>query len=342
MTFRRALGPFDATMIVIGGIVGSGIFINPYLVARTLDSSVLVLAAWVAGGAIALAGAFAYAELGGVFPKTGGQYVYLRDGWHPLAGFLYGWALLLVIETGAIAAVAITFATYALRLLGRPDVPAVPLAVAAIVLLSVVNYFGVKPGSRVLNVLVAAQGRGARRCSSPLRFSCRPPRGGCPRRAVAAPGRPGSLLAFGAAMVPILFAYGGWQNANYLAEEIERPERNLPLSLVAGTTAVVLIYVLVNIVYLRALGLEGLAATTTPASRAAGMMFAGLGDRFVTARSRSRRSGSSISPSSRRPGSTTRWRRTACSCRRWRACTRRIDRRGWRSCCSRRGRAFWR
>jgi len=90
VTFRRALGPFDATMIVIGGIVGSGIFINPYLVARTLDSSVLVLAAWIAGGAIALVGAFAYAELGGVFPSTGGQYVYLRDGWHPLAGFLYG------------------------------------------------------------------------------------------------------------------------------------------------------------------------------------------------------------------------------------------------------------
>src|SRR4029453_10286641 len=114
----------------------------------------LVLAAWVSGGAIALAGAFAYAELGALFPKAGGQYVYLRDGWHPLAGFLYGWALLMMIETGAIAAVAITFATYALRLIGRPDIPPVLIAIAAIVLLSVVNYLGVKPGSRVLNVLV--------------------------------------------------------------------------------------------------------------------------------------------------------------------------------------------
>src|SRR5512143_4136719 len=106
--FKRALGPFDATMVVIGGIVGSGIFINHYIVAQRLDTSVLVLAAWVAGGAIALVGAFAYAELGALFPRAGGQYVYLREGWHPLAGFLYGWALLLLIESGAIAAVAIT------------------------------------------------------------------------------------------------------------------------------------------------------------------------------------------------------------------------------------------
>jgi APA family basic amino acid/polyamine antiporter len=269
-------------MVVIGGIIGSGIFINPYLVARTLDSTPLVLAAWIAGGAIALAGAFAYAELGGLFPKAGGQYVYLRDGCHPIAGFLYGWALLLVIETGAIAAVAITFATYALRLAGRPDVRPVPLALAAIVALSIVNFFGVKPGSRVLNVLVVLKvaalalliGAGVLAPAGDAWF------GGA---RAAAPDSPGVLVAFGAALVPILFAYGGWQNANYLAEEIESPERNLPLSLMAGTLVVVLVYVLVNLVYLRALGLDGLAATTTPASRAAEMMFGGPGDRFVTA-----------------------------------------------------------
>src|SRR5688572_28117719 len=141
-------------MVVIGGIIGSGIFINPYIVAQRLDSSVLVLAAWVAGGAIALAGTYSYAELGALFPRAGGQYVYLRDAYHPLAGFLYGWALLALIESGAIAAVAITFANYGLRLVGRPDVAPVPLAIAAIILLSVINYLGVKPGSRVLNVLV--------------------------------------------------------------------------------------------------------------------------------------------------------------------------------------------
>ena len=154
MTFKRALGPFDATMVVVGGIIGSGIFINPYIVAQRLDSPAAVLGAWAAGGAIALAGALAYAELGALAPRAGGQYVYLRDAYHPLAGFLYGWALLAVIETGAIAAVAITFATYALRLAGRPDTPPVPLAIGALVVLSAINYVGVKPGSRVLNVLV--------------------------------------------------------------------------------------------------------------------------------------------------------------------------------------------
>lgn len=282
MSFRRALGPFDATMVVIGGIIGSGIFINPYIVAQRLDTSVLVIAAWAAGGVIALAGAFAYAELGSLFPRAGGQYVYLREGWHPLAGFLYGWALLLLIESGAIAAVAITFGHYALRLAGRSDVAVVPIAVVAIVLLSVINYLGVKPGSRVLNVLVVLKvaalatliGAGALAPAVDGWWSAA-------RATQVSSGA--TVLAFGAALVPILFAYGGWQNANYVAEEIENPRRNLPLSLLLGTATVVVIYVLVNMVYLRALGLDGLAQTTTPASKAAAMMFGSAGDRFVTA-----------------------------------------------------------
>ena len=269
-------------MVVIGGIIGSGIFINPYIVAQRLDTPGLVLGAWVAGGLIALAGAFAYGELGALFPRAGGQYVYLRDGWHPLAGFLYGWALLVLIESGAIAAVAITFATYALRLVERPDVPPVPLAVASIVVLSVVNYFGVKPGSRLLNVLVVL--KIAARVVLIGAGAWTPAHEGwstASRPSDAATGT--AMLAFGAALVPVLFAYGGWQNANYIAEEIDNPRRNVPLSLLAGTLSVVVIYVLVNTVYLRALGLEGLATTTTPASTAAAIMFGDLGDRFVTA-----------------------------------------------------------
>src|SRR5687767_13715115 len=282
MSFKRALGPFDATMVVIGGIIGAGIFVTPYIVAQRLDTPLLVLGAWVAGGAIALAGAYSYAELGAVFPKAGGQYVYLRDGYHPLVGFLYGWALLALIESGAIAAVAITFANYALRLAGRPDVAAVPVAIGAIVLLSIINYLGVKPGSRVLNVLVVLKvlalalliAAGAMVPGEPGWWS---------DVRETSVGGTGTTLAFGAALIPILFAYGGWQNANYVAEEIENPRKNLPLSLLAGTAAVVIIYVLVNTVYLRALGLEGLAATTTPASKAAEGMFGAWGDMFVTA-----------------------------------------------------------
>jgi APA family basic amino acid/polyamine antiporter len=282
LSFKRALGPFDATMVVIGGIIGSGIFINPYIVAQRLDSSLLVLGAWIAGGAIALAGAYSYAELGALFPRAGGQYVYLREAYHPVAGFLYGWALLALIESGAIAAVAITFANYALRLIGRPDVAPIPLAIGAIVLLSIINYLGVKPGSRVLNVLVVL--KVAALAVLIVAGALAPGTEGW-WTAAREPSASGVTVAvgFGAAMIPVLFAYGGWQNANYVAEEIENPRRNLPLSLLAGTAAVVVIYVLVNAVYLRALGLEGLAATRTPASAAAAGLFGGWGDTFVTA-----------------------------------------------------------
>ena len=282
MEFRRALGAFDATMVVIGGIIGSGIFINPYLVAQRLDSSALVLGAWIAGGVIALAGALAYAELGAVFPRAGGQYAYLRDAYHPLAGFLYGWALLAVIETGAIAAVAIAFASYALRLVGRQDVTPVPLAIMTLLVLSIVNYFGVKLGSRVLNVFVVLKVAALAALIGAGWFA---PAAEGWWAAARVPQASASVTAaaFGVALVPILFAYGGWQNANYVAEEIENPRRNLPLSLIAGTVTVVLVYVLVNAVYLRALGLDGLAHTMTPAASAADRMFGPLGDRFVTA-----------------------------------------------------------
>jgi len=282
VTFKRALGPFDATMVVIGGIIGSGIFINPYIVAGRLDSPALVLAAWAAGGVIALAGAFAYAELGALFPRVGGQYAYLRDGLHPLAGFLYGWALLAVIESGAIAAVAIAFASYSLRLIGQTASSPVPLAILALLILSVINYIGVKPGSRVLNVLVVLK---ISALGILIVFGFFAPAHDLWWTTVRSPPNVSgpAIVAFGAALVPILFAYGGWQNANYVAEEIENPRRNLPLSIIGGTVAVVAIYVLVNVVYLRALGLDGLAATTTPAADAARRMFGAFGDRFVTA-----------------------------------------------------------
>jgi APA family basic amino acid/polyamine antiporter len=281
VSFKRALGLFDATMVVIGGIVGAGIFLSPGVVAQRLDTPFLVLAAWGAGGLIALAGAFSYAELGAIFPKAGGQYVYLRDGLHPLAGFMYGWALLLVIETGAIAAVAIIFASYALRIASGPDAARVPLAIAAIVLLSIINYLGVKPGSRVLNVLVVLKvaalailvGAGFVAAGHP---------GWWADARVPAAGPSSMVVAFGAALVPILFSYGGWQSANYVGEEIENPQRNLPRALIFGTLAVVAIYVSVNVVYLRALGLQGLAASTAPAADAARQTFGRYGDLFVS------------------------------------------------------------
>jgi APA family basic amino acid/polyamine antiporter len=271
-------------MVVIGAIIGSGIFINPYIVAGRLPTASLVLAAWVVGGVVALIGALAYAELGALFPRVGGQYAYLRDAIHPLAGFLYGWGLLVVIESGAVAAVAITFAQYTLRLVGRPDVGPVPLAIAAIAILSIVNYLGVKPGSRLLNVFVVLKvialvvliGAAFVVVAGPA-----PP----VSAGSAAPAQPSMplALAFGAAMIPIFFAYGGWQNLNYVAEEMRDPKRHMPISLMAGTAIVVVVYLLVNIVYLRVLGRAGLAGTMTPAADTVSAIFGQGGDRFIAA-----------------------------------------------------------
>jgi len=271
-------------MVVVGGIIGAGIFINPYIVAQRLDSPLWVLSAWVVGGLVAMAGALTFAELGVVHPKAGGHYAYLREAFHPLLGFLYGWALLFMIETGAIAAVSITFAEYTLRLLGREGVNAIPLAVAAIVVVGGINALGIKPGSRVLNVLVVLK---VLALAVLIGFGLLLPAGS------GVGGDPGGILgsggeglrlpvfALGAALVPVMFSFGGWQNANYVAEEIKDPRRNLPRSLILGTAVVVVVYVLVNWIYLRTLGHGGLAGTMTPAADAARATMGPTGDFFL-------------------------------------------------------------
>src|SRR6059036_420087 len=151
-TYARRLGLFSGTMAVIGGIIGGGIYRTPAAVAERVGSPRLALAAWVVGGVIALVGAFCFGELGRRRPSAGGGYVYLRETWGPLPAFLYGWALLLVIATGAIAAVAVTFANYALALAGLSPGLTVPVAIGAIALLSGINYVGVKPAAVTQNV----------------------------------------------------------------------------------------------------------------------------------------------------------------------------------------------
>jgi len=286
MSFRRALGRFDTVMVVVGGIIGAGIFINPYIVAQRLDSPALVLAAWLAGGVVALCGALTFAELGALFPQAGGHYAYLRDAYHPLAGFLYGWALLLMIEGGAIAAVAITFAEYTLRLWGRTG-GATSIAVAGIVVVAAVNYLGVKPGSRVLNTFVVLKlvPLGLLIGAGLLLSTAGAPGTGAGAAAAASGGVPSAPLlvfAFGAALIPVMFTYGGWQNANYVAEEMKDPVRDLPASLLIGTALVVLTYGLVNLAYLKTLGHDGLAATMTPAADAGHALFGDVGNFLVT------------------------------------------------------------
>jgi amino acid transporter len=152
----RRLGLFDATMIVMGGIIGAGIFTNPYVVAQQVHTPLLILGAWAVGGLIALAGAFIYAELSSQVSASGGQYVYLRDAMHPLVGFVYGWSLLFVIQTGGMAAVALIFANHLFELMGIPtnDFRAALLGSGALALLTVVNCVGVRAGTATQNILM--------------------------------------------------------------------------------------------------------------------------------------------------------------------------------------------
>lgn len=277
----RRLGLFDATMVVMGGIIGSGIFMNPYVVARQVGTPFLILAAWGLGGLIALAGAFIYAELGSRRPQVGGQYAYLREAFHPLPAFIYAWGLLLVIQTGAMAAVGLTFARYFLELIPLP-VSDWTVAAVALAGLTLVNCLGVKAGSTAQNVLMVAKIL-ALLVLIAAGLTAAPP---AARAASPLLDRPLSfdlLTAMGAAMVPVLFAYGGWQTSSFIAGEIREPRRNLPRGLILGVSGVVVLYLAVNYVCLRVLGPAGLAATTTPASDVMRAALGEAGGRFIAA-----------------------------------------------------------
>ncbi len=251
-------------MLVMGGIIGTGIFINPYVVAQRVHTPALVLGAWLFGGAIALMAAFIWAELADRMPRVGGQYAYLREAYTPLVAFLYGWVLLLVIQTGGMAAVTVTFSRYFLELTGL-HASDWQVAVVVLLTLTVVNCLGVRAGSTVQSALMVVKivaiallvgagallVRGTHVAWKPL---------------LDQPVSPGLLSSFGAAMVPVVFAYGGWQTASFVAGEMKEPRRDLPRAFVAGVAAVALLYVSVNYVCVRALGVSALAETKTPAS----------------------------------------------------------------------------
>jgi APA family basic amino acid/polyamine antiporter len=261
----RRLGLFDATMIVMGGIIGSGIFINPYVVARQVHTPFLILAVWGLGGLIALAAAFIWAELASLRPDVGGQYAYLREAYHPLVAFLYGWGLLLVIQTGGMAAVAVTFARYFLELTGL-SVADWMVAALALGSLTVINCLGVRAGGTVQSLLMVLKIIAILALIICGLWLAGPQTETTTGSFLDRPVSFNLLTGIGAAMVPVLFAYGGWQTASFVSGEIREPRKNLPRALIIGVSGVVLLYLAVNFVCVRVLGVSGLANTTTPAS----------------------------------------------------------------------------
>lgn len=277
--FSRRLGLFDVTMLVMGGIVGAGIFINPHVVAERVHTGTLILLAWAIGGVVALLGAFIYAELAVRLPQVGGQYAYLREAFHPMAAFLYGWALLLVTQTGGMAAVAVTFALYFRQLTGAA-IPGGVIAAAALLVLTAINCLGVRAGATAQNIfmvlkIVAVAALVAAGLFAAPKFSAMP----------ASPSAVsfGLLTAMGAALVPVLFAYGGWQTASFVSEELKNPKRDLPRGLLIGVSAVIVLYLLVNAVCVRVLSPAGLAVTATPASEVMHRVFGPRGAMLIAA-----------------------------------------------------------
>jgi APA family basic amino acid/polyamine antiporter len=258
----RRLGLFDATMLVMGGIIGSGIFVTPAEVARHVATPLLIAGVWVLGGIVALFASFVYAELAARRPEVGGQYAYLRDAYGPMPAFLYGWALLLVIQSGGMAAVAITFARYFVELVHLPLSDSA-VAVAVLALLTLINCMGVRSGSNVQSTLMLLK---ILAIMLLVAAGClfAPPIAAQPQS--SSPGSLSTVAAIGAAMTPVMFSYGGWQTSSFVAGEMRSPQRDLARGLLLGVAGVILLYTAVAFVCVHALGPAGLAASKTPAT----------------------------------------------------------------------------
>ncbi len=267
----RGLGVGDASLIVVGNIVGAGIFlVSPY-VAQGVKSPFAFLCVWVLGGAVALAGALTNGELGGLFPRSGGEYVYLREAYGPAFGFLSGWTSFWIGFPGSIAALASGFGTTMAAMCGisRPSV-ATGIGVVAILLLTLVNATGMQSGKWMQNVLSATK-LAAFAVLLTLgivvaRLGPESPHGFLRESFFKEGDR---LMPFAGALVPVMFAYTGWNAATYVAGEMRDPARGLGRALAIGTTLCVALYVAINVVYLRAMPLADLAVATEPARDAA-------------------------------------------------------------------------
>jgi len=274
----RRLGLFDATMIVMGGIIGAGIFVNPAVVARSVHTPLLVLGAWLIGGMIALIGAFVYAELAALRPRVGGQYAYLRDAYHPVVAFLYGWTLLLVVQTGGMAGAAIIFGRYFCELSGL-SISEQVIATLALATLTAINCLGVRAGSNVQSALMLIKlvaialliGVG---CFGPIKNN--------PAGAELLINS-GGFAGLARAMAPVLFAYGGWQTASFVSGEMRNPRRDLPRGLLIGVIGVIVCYVLVSYSCVRVLGVADLARTSVPASEVMRYAFGERGAQVIAA-----------------------------------------------------------
>jgi basic amino acid/polyamine antiporter, APA family len=291
----RAIGPGTAILFVIGSVIGSGIFLTTGGMAAVIPSTSLLLGAWTLGGLLALAGGLTYAEMGAMFPRSGGVYVFLKEAYGPLPAFLYGWAALLVVISGGIAAVAVGFADYVSYFVPAASpqnvLLSVPLpwktanisagqlvGVAAIVVLGAVNYVGVRTGNMVNAVLTAAKVAGLAALPVMALFAARVDPSFTP---VVPPDLARPAASFGIAMIAVLWTYEAWYFVTYAAGEIKDPRRNVPLALTVGILSITTVYLVVNVAYVHALSLEEMSGVSRIAERAAAALVGPWGATFV-------------------------------------------------------------
>jgi basic amino acid/polyamine antiporter, APA family len=250
----RKLGLLDATLIVIGIVIGSGIFLLPNLIARSLPSGSAIIGVWVVAGVLSYFGALAYAELGAMMPHTGGQYVYLREAYGELCGFLCGWVFVLAVVPGGIAFLATGFSIYLAHFVPLSPGLRIIVSLALVAVLSAINYTGVREGAWVQRIFTVAKIGGLVLLIGGALFS----------PSVARPAEPVvrtiSYSGIGIAMAAVLMAYNGWSYVSFIAGEVTHPHRNLPRSLVLGMTAVMLLYVSANVAYMNVMTVPEIAA----------------------------------------------------------------------------------
>jgi APA family basic amino acid/polyamine antiporter len=269
------LGLGDATLLVVSGVIGSGIFLTPGAIAGHLPHPGAILLAWLVGGLLSLAGALANAELGAMFPRAGGDYVYLREAFHPAAGFLVGWLTFFVIYAGTIATLATGFAATLGGFLPLGPRGQLAVAIGLVLAASVLNYAGVRWGARANNVTAAIKvaALAAFALLGPLLGS-----GNAGNLRPLAQGLTGlSAAGFGLALSPVLFSYLGWNSSVYVASEIRDPGRNVPRSLFLGVAICTAIYLLLNAVYLYAIPVQQLRLEANAGEAAARALFGPVG-----------------------------------------------------------------
>jgi basic amino acid/polyamine antiporter, APA family len=274
---RRELSLFDSVSIIIGVVIGAGIYETSPVVAANVSGQWGLIGVWILGGLLSLAGALCYAELATAYPKEGGDYVYLNEAFGPRCGFLFAWAQLWVVRPGSIGAMAFVFARYAnqLRPIGDGPHALAIYAAAAVIALTALNLLGVRTGKWAQNSLSAAKYLGlALVCAAGLFFVGRP-------AAEVSSLEPDHATSFGQAMIFVLFAYGGWNEMAFVGAEVRDPRKNIFRALWTGTLAVMLVYVLANVAFVHALGLTGVRAASEVAGDTLQQAFGPWGRRAI-------------------------------------------------------------